>query len=214
MSGDHDISHDQVDERVWTSYDRAARGWRETRPDALYPAVARLLEIALEGAPPQPRVLDAGCGAGVPVGRALVERGCRVTGLDASAALLEIARAEVPEATFVHGDMRTVDSSDVGADYDLIVAWDSVFHIPRDDHALVFSRFASWLRGGGRLLLSLGVSGGEFTSEMLGETFFYSGFPPEVSVPMLETVGFTIVHSEIDDPRSRGHFAVVASAGV
>jgi SAM-dependent methyltransferase len=154
-------------------------------------------------------VLDAGCGAGVPVARALVARGLEVTGLDASARLLDIARTEVPGATFVLGDMRTVSAPEIG-DYHLIVAWDSVFHIPRADHAMIFAQFARWLRPGGRLLLSLGGSAGEFTSEMLGETFFYSGFEPAESLRLLEFAGFTIVHSEIDDPQSRGHLSIVA----
>jgi hypothetical protein len=49
---------------------------------------------------------------------------------------------------------------------------------------------------------------------MLGETFFYSGFDPEESLRLLEAAGFTIVHSEIDDPQSRGHLSIVASTGV
>jgi cyclopropane fatty-acyl-phospholipid synthase-like methyltransferase len=107
--------------------------------------------------------------------------------------------------------MRTIAAREIGADYDLIVAWDSVFHVPRVDHAALFVRFASWLRPGGRLLLSLGGTAWEGTSEMLGETFFYSGLDPDESLRLLEEAGFAIVHSEIDDPSSRGHLAVVAS---
>jgi 2-polyprenyl-3-methyl-5-hydroxy-6-metoxy-1,4-benzoquinol methylase len=213
VAGEHDESRSSADLRVSNAYDRTAERWRATRPLELYPVVARLLDVALERAPTNARVLDVGCGAGVPLTRALAARGLRVTGLDFSERLLEIARAEVPGATFVHGDMRTVVSREIGENYDLIVAWDSVFHVPRANHAAVFTRFASWLRPGGRLLLSLGGSAWEGTSEMLGETFFYSGFDPEESLRLLETAGFTIVHAEIDDPQSRGHLSIVASAG-
>jgi SAM-dependent methyltransferase len=48
-------------------------------------------------------VLDLGCGAGVPVARRLPTR-YRVTGVDISARQIELARENVPEATFVQGD--------------------------------------------------------------------------------------------------------------
>jgi cyclopropane fatty-acyl-phospholipid synthase-like methyltransferase len=157
-------------------------------------------------------VLDVGCGAGIPLTRTLVERGYRVTGLDFSSALLEIARREAPQAAFVLGDMRTVRTRELGGAgaFDFLVAWDSVFHVPRTDHAAIFARFASWVRPGGRILLSLGGSAWEGTSEMLGETFFYSGYDPAKSLRLVKAAGLNVIHSEIDDPQSRGHFAIIA----
>lgn len=53
----------------------------------------------IEGLPPA-HVLDVGCGTGFVTRRLKGE----VVGLDQSAAMLEIARGRVPEATFVRGD--------------------------------------------------------------------------------------------------------------
>jgi len=50
------------------------------------------------------RVLDVGCGAG-PLTEALIEAGFEVTGVDTSAELLELARANAPEAQFVHASI-------------------------------------------------------------------------------------------------------------
>lgn len=50
------------------------------------------------------RVVEVGCGAG-PMSAELVKSGFDVTGIDISAALLEIARAEVPTARFVCGSI-------------------------------------------------------------------------------------------------------------
>ena len=197
---------------VSSAYDRAAAKWRASRPESLPPNLARLLEVALATAPPTARVLDVGCGAGVPLTRALVSRGYRTTGLDFSRQQLKIARRELPTANLVFGDMRTVASSELGAPFDFIVAWDSVFHVPRIDHEAVFARFRSWLVPGGTILLSLGGSAGEFTSEMLGETFSYSGYEPPESLRLIERAGLSVTHSEIDDPQSRGHFSIIAIA--
>ena len=122
--------------------------------------------------------------------------------------MLDLARRAVPGVTFLHGDMRVAEP---GGPFDAIVAWDSVFHIPRAEHAAIFSRFRSWLRPGGRLLVSLGGSGEDgFTSEMHGETFFFSGFEPIEALQVLCEAGFEVEHWEVDDPSSRGHIAVLA----
>jgi SAM-dependent methyltransferase len=49
-------------------------------------------------------VIDVGCGAG-PLTKALVEAGFDVTGIDTSADMLELARANVPRAHFVHASI-------------------------------------------------------------------------------------------------------------
>ncbi|MBV9879682.1 MAG: class I SAM-dependent methyltransferase [Gemmatirosa sp.] len=195
--------------RAWApgpAYDRIAERWataRTTLPRALELLLARALEPLL----PAAAVLDVGCGSGVPVARWLAARGYRVTGIDASARLLAQARQAVPTATFHCADLRTAAP---GGPFDALVAWDVVFHVPRAEHAAVFARFAAWLRPGGRLVLSLGGSAWEGTSEMHGETFFYSGHSPERSLRLLQEAGFEICESAIDDPRSRGHLAIVA----
>jgi SAM-dependent methyltransferase len=205
---DRPTSADAHVRQVAEAYDRAAEKYADARVPVTG-SFRRLLDRLVQPLPAGASVLDVGCGHGVPA-RYLVDRGFRVTGLDGSARLLELARKAVPEATFHLGDMR---SADPGGPYDAVLAWDSVFHVPRGDHAAVFSRFRSWLGPGGRLLLSLGGSGGEeFTSEMLGETFFYSGHTPEASIELLEGAGFEIEHWEIDDPSSRGHIAILGNA--
>jgi hypothetical protein len=101
------------------------------------------------------------------------------------------------------------------------VAWDSIFHVERAQHAAVYRTLAGALDVGARLLLSVGgsdaggsgsdESGAEgFTSEMFGQTFFYSGYDPKVARRLLESEGFEIEMWEVDDPSSRGHIAVIA----
>lgn len=153
-------------------------------------------------------VLDVGCGSGEPIAAHMAESGIQVVGVDASRHMLDLAREAVPSATFLLGDMRTTDP---GGPFDALVAWDSVFHLPCEEHRNIFARFYSWLRPGAPMLISLGGTGeAEFTSEMLGETFFYSGHEPQDALRILSSVGFRIEHWEMDDPSARGHIAVLA----
>jgi ubiquinone/menaquinone biosynthesis C-methylase UbiE len=68
-------------------------------------AVEQLLTRLPGGA----RVLDIGCGTGVPTARQLVTAGCVVTGIDISPVMLDLARRNVPEATYVHRDAVDID---------------------------------------------------------------------------------------------------------
>jgi SAM-dependent methyltransferase len=63
------------------------------------------------GIGPGTRVLEVGCGTGVFL-RAAADRGAAVTGLDASEALLELARSRAPEADLRHGDLQFLPFGD------------------------------------------------------------------------------------------------------
>ena len=66
---------------------------------------------------PVRKVMDVGCGAG-PLTKALVDVGFEVTGVDTSAELLELARANVPKAHFVHASIYDTEIRG----YDAVVA--------------------------------------------------------------------------------------------
>jgi cyclopropane fatty-acyl-phospholipid synthase-like methyltransferase len=194
-------------ESLSAACDAIADAWRLSRTGDPF-RERPFLERLLAPLPPKARILDLGCGCGEPIARFLSTSGFEVTGVDTSARLLTYARRAVPEATFLHGDMRTVG---LEGRFDGIVAWDSVFHLPRTDHGALFLRLWRWLLPGGRVLLSLGGSGAaEITSEMFGATFFYSGHEPEHARGLLRKAGFRIDHWEVDDPSSHGHIAVIA----
>jgi SAM-dependent methyltransferase len=198
--------------RVPAAYDRIADAWHASRARGAGADFSgrRFVDRLVAPLAPASRIVDAGCGGGVPIAAYLAGRGFRVTGLDASSRMVALARAAVRGAEFLHADMRAAALGDA---FDALVAWDSVFHLPRNEHRAVFERFRAWLRPGGRLLVSLGGSGqGGFTSEMFGETFYYSGHAPGTARRLLEQAGFRVEHWEIDDPASRGHLVVLARA--
>jgi ubiquinone/menaquinone biosynthesis C-methylase UbiE len=76
------------------------------------------------GIAPGQRVLDVGCGSGVFL-RLAADRGAEVHGLDASEALLEIARRRVPEADLRLGEMQALPYADDL--FDLVAGFNSFF---------------------------------------------------------------------------------------
>ncbi|MDQ6689394.1 MAG: methyltransferase domain-containing protein [Gemmatimonadota bacterium] len=96
-------------------------------------------------------VLDLGCGAGRH-SRALRERWWTV-GLDLSAALLKIARREMPDAPYVRADMRELPF--VPESFDLVVNLFTSFGYFEDDreNERVLVRVCDALRRGGTLVI-------------------------------------------------------------
>jgi ubiquinone/menaquinone biosynthesis C-methylase UbiE len=137
-----------------------------------------------------------------------MRRGYVVTGVDGSARMLEIAQRVLPGARLIHARIEQVEFED---EFSAAIVWDSLFHVPRDRHAAVYAKLARWILPGGRLLLSSGgTEHAGFTSEMHGETFFYSSWCPSTVVQLLEQAGFVVELCEVDQPESRGHVAIVA----
>src|SRR6266516_3966581 len=80
---------------------------------------------------PGARVLDLGCGAGLPSTKALANR-FAVTGVDISEGQLNAARRNVPQATFIHADLGALDFP--FASFDGVTAFYAISHVPRDEH--------------------------------------------------------------------------------
>jgi len=187
-------------------YDHIAEQWHSS--SRVFRA-RKYVDMTLQGLQPGANILDWGCGTGTPIAQYLIRRGFRVVGVDNSEKMLEIARRVIPEAKLIRGDMLDLE---LDGQFSAAIAWDSIFHIERVHHRAIFLKLYELLEPGGRLLLSAGGSGVEgFTSEMYGQTFFYSGHEPEVTMGLVRAEGFEIDFWEVDDSSSKGHIAVVAT---
>lgn len=118
----------------------------ETEAEHVVDLIARFLEGRKIAS-----VLDLGCGAGRH-SRALCERWWTV-GLDLSAALLKIARREMPDAPYVRADMRELPFAPES--FDLVVNLFTSFGYFEDDreNERVLVRVCDALRRGGTLVI-------------------------------------------------------------
>ncbi|MBK1689227.1 class I SAM-dependent methyltransferase [Rubrivivax gelatinosus] len=193
------------------SYDAIAADWEDART-SLSDAEARLLDGLLDGLPTGARVLDLGCGTGRPMAEAVAARGLQVTGIDQSAAMLARSRARLPGH-----DWRLARLEDFEPDgpYAAALAWDSLFHVPREAHAGILRRVRAALAPGAGFMLTVGGSAHPaFTDTMFGHEFFYDSHPPETACALLEAEGFAVVlHEFLNRPtegRDKGRVAIVA----
>jgi SAM-dependent methyltransferase len=183
-------------EVVAAGYDRIAErylAWSALRPSA---ARLRALAMADSAIPAGADVLELGCGAGRPM-TATLAAGRHLTGVDISRAQLELARAAVPEATFIQADLTTLDRP--AASVDAVVAFYVLTHVPRDSHAELFARIRRWLRPGGVFLGSLGVEDdpGGIEPGWLGVDMYFSHFAARRNRRLIEQAGLVIEWAEV-----------------
>ncbi|GGH56618.1 methyltransferase domain-containing protein [Frigidibacter albus] len=181
------------------TYHRQAAAFDASRDRSLYecPWLARLTE----GLPPGAPVLDLGCGAGEPLTAYLAAQGFTVTGLDASAPMLSLARARVPQARFIEGDMRGLA---LDTPFAAILAWDSFFHLTPEDQRALIARLAAHLAPGGRLLFTCGPDAGEPIGTVGGEPVYHASLSPAGYAAALEGAGLLPRLFIAEDPATQG----------
>ncbi len=173
--------------RAW---DAIAETYAERRtPDG---SDADLIADLLDCCPPQPRVLDIGCGDGA---RTLANLPAGSLGLDFSRRGLSLAVETVPDARLLQAEMGAIPVVDAAVD--AITAYHAVFHVPRSEQPAVYREFARVLKPGGTLLMTL--PGGRFETVrrgwMGGKMFFASPGRTE-TLRQLREAGFGNVRTK------------------
>jgi SAM-dependent methyltransferase len=154
----------------------------------------RMIAALFERVPRGGRVLDLGCGSGLPSTKALAER-FEVVSVDVSVAQIERARVNVPEATFMVGDLTDVDFP--AGSFDAVTAFYALNHVPREEHAALFERVARWLVDNGRFLATFGLADeADWTGEWLGVPMYFSSHDRVTTRRLLGAAGFEL---EIDE---------------
>jgi len=141
------------------------------------------------------RVLELGCGAGVPDTHELATR-FRVTGVDVSPEQIRRARAAVPHADFLIADFTAVELSP--GSYDAVVSFYAFNHVPRELLPGLLADIHSWLVPAGLLLAAFGTGDtADWIGEWLGTTMYFSSYPPETNSRLVVEAGFEQLYDEV-----------------
>ncbi|APW98369.1 SAM-dependent methyltransferase [Halobiforma lacisalsi AJ5] len=185
------MERDQI-RRAW---DEIARTYAERRnPDG---SDAALIEDLLVDCPPEPLVIDIGCGDGA---RTLANLPAGSVGVDLSRAGLQLAADTVPSTALVQADMASLPVAENTADG--MTAYHAVFHVPRSDHPTVYREFARVLKPGGRLLMTLPTGRFETVRNgWMGGKMFFSTPGRKRTLEQLAEAGFEIMDTRtVTDP--------------
>jgi SAM-dependent methyltransferase len=179
---------------VREGYNIAAEGYLSKRNESLE-EMSFLPEFCLH-IPEGARVLDLGCGAGLPFTQYLSEK-YDVIGIDISDKQIELAKKNVPKATFIRMDMTELDFEENY--FGGILAYFSIIHIPREEHQALFTDLYRILQPNGVALFSLhSVDDPEYINEdFFGGKMYWSGFDAETNLKLLKNAGFKIIWSKL-----------------
>lgn len=159
---------------------------------------------------PGTRVLELGCGGGA-ILKPLIARGLSVTGVDLSRAQLARARAACPSALLVEGDMARVELAP--ASFDGVIIYDSLWHVPREEHAAVLTRVRRSAVEHAPLLFTVGAldpnDPREPDAQLCGAPIYYSAWPRQTTLDLLRRANFELL--AFDDAPERA-FLVLARA--
>ncbi|OAQ51591.1 hypothetical protein HTG_16165 [Natrinema mahii] len=146
-------------EAVRRAYDEITSTYANERVATYDEAESAALAALFDSVPDGCRLLDAGCGHGIPALEYALDPSNGVdpelaVGLDLSRGQLETATRLVPDATLCQGEMtRLPFAADT---FDAVTALYSLIHVPIDDHSTAIEAFARVLRPGGQFLLTEG----------------------------------------------------------
>lgn len=132
------------------TYNKIAEDWFKDHTDDAWwrEGTDRFLEELPQGA----TILDVGCGAGIK-SRFLSERGFKVTGIDFSEKMIEIARRESPEIPFDVVDVYELDS--YPKSFDAVFAQAVLLHIPKDRVREVLLKLKEKINSNGLLYVAV-----------------------------------------------------------
>lgn len=190
-------------EIVARGYDRV--GWRysERAIQANFDERAQYVDMLVERLPAGAKVLDLGCGAGVPATKQLAEH-FTVTGVDISKRQIDRARYNVPNAMFMQADMAELEFPPDS--FDGVTAFYSIIHLPRDEQPKLLQSIATWLRPGGLLVATMGANSTEVGFEEIwpGTSMYWSHFDSETNKRLLEDAGFHLISARVKTSVSSG----------
>ncbi|MFG3252656.1 class I SAM-dependent methyltransferase [Streptomyces sp. NPDC048172] len=146
--------------------------------------------------PPGSRVLDVGCGTGLPTARQLTDAGHRVTGIDVSPAMLKLCHDNVPEGEFLRVDMADLESSDL-VPFDGAVAFFSLLMLPRVEIPFALRMLHEQIRDDGPLVIAMVEADvDDFSIPFLGNTIRVSGYLRDDLRRIVSEAGFEIASED------------------
>lgn len=132
------------------TYDRIAEDWHQDhqKDDWWIEGTNKFISFLKKG----DLVLDVGCGGGTK-SKYLIQKGLNVIGIDFSGKMIEIAKCEVPNGTFIVRDLANVETLDYMLDGIFMQA--VLLHIPKAKAKEAIQKMANKLKKGGYLYVAV-----------------------------------------------------------
>ncbi|MBD1843830.1 class I SAM-dependent methyltransferase [Cyanobacteria bacterium FACHB-63] len=182
-------------EETAARYDRIAQWWQIQHQNSQY-GIAQLRH-AVKFSDKKDFALDVGCGSSGRFISILSECGFRAEGLDVSEKMIDLAKQLHPNITFYQANICDWNPPKF---YNLIVAWDSTFHLPLEMQEPVMKKLCDALEPEGVLLFTCGGGNrsGTISGTFQGQDFEYSTLGTNAFLEILNKHECNCLHLEYD----------------
>jgi RimJ/RimL family protein N-acetyltransferase len=193
-------------EQVAASYDQIADQWVDVSTYGFTQIERAVAFVQHKGV-----ALDVGCGAGRLMGL-LGKHGFRTDGLDVSPAMIALARDRHPDARLFHAD---ICQWELPRSYDLIVAWDSVWHVLLADQEAVLTKLCRGLAAGGVLVFTTGGTDApdERRDSHMGPPMYHATLGIPKTLQIISEAGCVCRHLEYDQHPEFHVYLIVQKVG-
>jgi cyclopropane fatty-acyl-phospholipid synthase-like methyltransferase len=156
---------------------------------------------------PSSKILDIGCGPGLPVDKYFVEHGHSVKGIDISEKMIELAKKNVAEAEYEIEDMSTLKKREYKVD--AVISFYAIFHISREKHTHLLQRINTFLPKGGLLLITMGSTDWEGHEPFHGVEMHWSHYDAKKNSQLVQKAGFELLIDVIDHAGNERHQVIL-----
>lgn len=200
------MSHPLAD-NIMGIYQRHAEAFEQKRSTHLFEKA--WLDRFISLLPRKGRILDIGCGNGMPIADYLIREGFQITGVDSSQPMIDRCQQRFPQHHWSVADMRTLALAEK---FDGVIAWDSFFHLAREDQRKMFEIFRQHANNNAALMFTSGTSNGEAIGTFEGEALYHASLASEEYRQLLHEQGFSVVKTLAEDPDCGGHTVWLAQS--
>lgn len=185
-------------------YNQIAKWWQDQHQNSVYgiPQFKKAISFVKN----REKFLDVGCGSSGRLIKVALECGFNAEGMDVSQEMIRLAQELHPEVKFYNEDVCTWNPP---LKYDLICAWDSIFHLPINQHELVLAKLCNSLSRAGVILFTCGPERGEVSGVFQEQSFEYSSLGVQAFLELLGIFNCQIKHLE-NDQYPESHVYIIA----
>ncbi len=159
------------------------------------------------------KILDVGCGSGIPVDEYLLEKGFEVTGIDFSEEQIDLAKSKLPKGKFIVMDMEKMQFENNS--FDAIISFYSLFHIPKINHPSLLNKLNRLLIPGGHIMITMGTKEYEGIEEEYEDIkLSWSQWGKGKNLEILRDSGFQIIYEDIHKSGGDEHLIVFAKKAI
>ncbi len=183
----------EKDEVVKKGYNKIAKRYHEQRD--IYSSTKLLKKFTkyLKNG----KVLDLGCGAGVPIDKYLIKNNYDVTGADFSDSMINLAKKNVPKAKFMKMDITNIKFKENS--FDGAVSFYAIIHIPKEKHSKIYKSLHKIIKPNGIILVNCcgSIAWEGYEENYLGVKMFWSHYEPKKTKEIIEASGFNVIWDKI-----------------